>query len=141
MLRPSYLKTDSASVKNRKLVLNWLQQLHQKTSMGPTVFLSAVRLYDFLLATRKTPIHMYHLMAMATIWLVNKVDTCSNLGASKILKYSGCESTYTPDELMHMEIQLLGIFRFNLLLPDPVTFVCYYLRLLRLQEHFKVSTS
>lgn len=107
--------------------------------MGPTVFLTTVRLYDFMLATREAPTHLYHLIAIAIMWLVNKVDTCLNIGATKILKYSGCDTTYTPDELISVEIEMLEVFNFNLLLPDPITFVCYYLRLLRLESNFKVS--
>lgn len=108
--------------------------------MGPTVFLTAVRLYDCMIATNQAPAYLHQLIAMAILWSVNKLDTGSTMGATKLLKCSGCTS-YTPEELLQMEIKMLVIFDCNYLLPDPITFVCYYLRLLRQDFNFKVSST
>lgn len=103
--------------------------------MGPTVYLTAVHLYDRMMAANKIPSYLNNLTAMAILWTVNKLDTSQVIPASKFLKNSG----YSTKDLLKLELKVMKFYDCQLLVPDPITFVCYYLKLLNMDTNqFKV---
>lgn len=135
----TFLQSDPTIIKNRKLVLNWLQQLHQEFAMGPTVFFITVRLFDKTLSSKKVPMHLYQLVAIVIMSIVNKIDCSTKIEVSKFLRC--CYNVHTAYEFQQMELKLLKLFDFDIILPDPITFVCYYLKLLHVEDQFKVNKS
>lgn len=136
VLNENFLKCDSSGIKQRKLVLNWLQE-GMSTFMGSAVLFATVRLYDrILLSNAKSYVRSHNLIALAIMWIVGKLDSNLTTTASKMLKKSKCQ--HTPTELLRMELNILKYLKFDILIPDPLTFVSYYLKLLKMESNLKV---
>lgn len=49
-----------------------------------------------------------------------------------------CNNVYPREVFLDMEKKVLKFLDFDVVLPDPITFVCYYLKGLQMDQHFKV---
>ncbi|KAJ3157026.1 hypothetical protein HDU89_002436 [Geranomyces variabilis] len=105
----------------RRVLVNWLVQLHAHFNFAAETFYLAVNVMDRFLAKRTVLVHNFHLVAVCALMVAAKYEQATAPPLSTMAAV--CEDQYGVGVIKTAERYLLAKLQYDLGWPGPLTFV------------------
>lgn len=128
-LKSNYLQHHKHIVpKHRRILVNWLLQLHIKYKLTPeTLYMMCYILDAYVAKKPELRTTNYQLVGGAALWLASKFEEVWPPQVDDIVKLA--DRSFTANEVLKMEQELLQTLDFNINRPAPITFLRRYSKL------------
>ncbi|XP_044269778.1 G2/mitotic-specific cyclin CLB2-like isoform X2 [Tribolium madens] len=123
----------------RMLVINWLIYTQQVLELAENTFFVAVRMFDFVLASSKMTGNKYILVAITCIWIANKMFDVRLIHIPKL--FALCNGKFSKQQFISTEREILKLLKFDVNIPEPTSFLFYFLKLENLELDSKICYS
>lgn len=119
---PEYMDNQpEVTARMREILVDWMVQVHQKYKQKrETLFLSVI-LVDQFLIRRPVARKKLQLVGVTAVLIASKYEEIYPTETSQLVYI--CDNTYTKDEILKMEIEILTAVNFDLRRPTVVTFL------------------
>ncbi|KAG7175535.1 Charged multivesicular body protein 6-like [Homarus americanus] len=115
----------SVNQRTRAILVDWLIQVQSYLDVAQETLYQCVALVDRVLEVRCVPVHRVQLLAITCLLIVSKLEEKKPLESSELLQLT--LNSYTHEELLSFERQVLKVVQFQLTYADPSLFLNYFL--------------
>ncbi|KAJ3004973.1 hypothetical protein HKX48_000971 [Thoreauomyces humboldtii] len=105
----------------RRVLVNWLVQLHTHFHLLPETFFLAINIMDRFMSARTVQLHNFHLVAVCSLMLASKYE--QNYAPKLDSIIAVCENQYKEKDIRTGERYIVTFLRYELTWPSPLTFV------------------
>lgn len=114
------LRQQSINDKMRAILIDWIVDVHAKFKMTPQTFFLSVNLIDRFLETFNCPRNQLQLVGIASLFLASKYE---EIYPPELKDFSTvCDRTYSEDQIVDMESQILLTLSFDLVFTSCFQF-------------------
>lgn len=126
---PNYMnKQSEISSKMRAILIDWLVDVHYKFKLQPQTFYLMVNYIDRYLELKNIPKCKLQLVGVVALFIAAKYEEIY-FPTIKDLCYITA-NTYTREDILKMEVDMIDTIHFNLTLPTVYNFLCRYIQVL-----------
>ncbi|KAI9917547.1 hypothetical protein PsorP6_012347 [Peronosclerospora sorghi] len=111
--------------KMRAVLVDWLIEVHQRFELETQTLHLTVNYVDRYLAQSSVTSQRFQLVGVAALLIASKFEEIYPCDMDDLLYI--CERSYTKEDLINCERDLLNVFKFNLAVPSISSFLGYYL--------------
>ncbi|KAJ2326707.1 G2/mitotic-specific cyclin [Coemansia sp. RSA 2702] len=105
----------------RRVLVNWLVQIHYQLRMLPETLFLAVNLVDRFLSKRQVSVSKLQLVGLTGLLVACKYEEMTTPHIQDFAYLAG--NCYSVEEIMNAEVFMLRVLDFNLSYPSPLTFL------------------
>lgn len=132
---PTYMNRQSEiSSKMRSVLIDWLVDVHYKFKLQPQTFFLMVNYIDRYLELKIIPKCQLQLVGVTALFIAAKYEEIYFPTIKDLCFITA--NTYTREDIIHMEIDMVDTLRFNLTVPTVYSFLCRYIQVLERGEEY-----
>ncbi|XP_068218650.1 G2/mitotic-specific cyclin-B-like isoform X1 [Palaemon carinicauda] len=121
----NYLATHpSVTQRSRAMLIDWLIQVQSYLELSQETLYQSIHLIDRVLEVYDMPVDKIQLLAITAFFIISKLEENEPVEASELLGLT--LNSYTLQEFLAMEREVLVVLNFNLISIDPSTFLEYF---------------
>ncbi|KAJ2886764.1 G2/mitotic-specific cyclin [Coemansia asiatica] len=105
----------------RRVLINWIVQIHYQLRMLPETLFLAVNLVDRFLSKRQVSVSKLQLVGLTGLLLASKYEEMTTPQMQDFAFLAG--NCYTVEEIKNAEVFMLRVLDFDLSYPNPLTFL------------------
>ncbi|KAJ2735026.1 G2/mitotic-specific cyclin [Coemansia sp. BCRC 34962] len=122
MPNPAYMgKQKGLTWEMRRVLVNWIVQIHYQLRMLPETLFLAVNLLDRFLSKRQVAVGKFQLVGLTALMLACKYEETTTPHIEDFVYLAG--NSYTVKEILNTEVFMLTVLGFDLSYPNPMTFL------------------
>ncbi|KAK3890661.1 hypothetical protein Pcinc_005395 [Petrolisthes cinctipes] len=123
-----YLDTHpTVTQRNRAILVDWIIQVQAYLGLKQETLYQTVALVDRVLSIRRVALNKLQLLAVTALFIVAKMEESQPLKPLDLLNLT--LNSYTLEEMLSLERQVLCVLEFDLTYADPTIFLNYFLHL------------
>ncbi|KAK4324659.1 hypothetical protein Pmani_004718 [Petrolisthes manimaculis] len=124
----AYLDTHpTVTQRNRAILVDWIIQVQTYLGLKQETLYQTVALVDRVLSIRRVALNKLQLLAVTALFIVAKMEESQPLKPLDLLNLT--LNSYTLEEMLSLERQVLCVLEFDLTYADPTIFLNYFLHL------------
>lgn len=105
----------------RGVLLNWLVDVHMKYKLQPETLFLTVQILDKYLSMSPTSRGHLQLAGITALWIASKYSETYQVPKINNLVFI-CDSTYSKEEILNMEMRMIEVTEFNLLVQTEIDY-------------------
>ncbi|KAJ2779941.1 G2/mitotic-specific cyclin [Coemansia javaensis] len=105
----------------RRVLMDWLVQIHYQLRMVPETLFLAVNLIDRFLSKRQVPMSKLQLVGLTGLLIACKYEEMTTPHIQDFAYLAG--DCYSIEEIMNAEVFVLRVLDFDMSYPSPLTFL------------------
>ncbi|KAJ2456272.1 G2/mitotic-specific cyclin [Coemansia sp. RSA 2336] len=105
----------------RRVLVNWIVQIHYQLRMLPETLFLAVNLVDRFLSKRQVTVQKLQLVGLTGLLVACKYEEMTTPHIQDFAYLAG--NCYSVEEIMNAEVFMLRVLDFDLSFPSPLTFL------------------
>ncbi|KAI8325977.1 hypothetical protein GQ54DRAFT_268732, partial [Martensiomyces pterosporus] len=105
----------------RRVLVNWLVQIHYQLRMLPETLFLAVNLVDRFLSKRQVSVSKLQLVGLSGLLVACKYEEMTTPHIQDFAYLAG--NCYSVEEIMNAEVFMLRVLDFDMSYPSPLTFL------------------
>ncbi|KAJ2592385.1 G2/mitotic-specific cyclin, partial [Coemansia sp. RSA 1797] len=105
----------------RRVLVNWLVQIHYQLRMLPETLFLAVNLVDRFLSKRQVSVSKLQLVGLTGLLVACKYEEMTTPHIQDFAYLAG--NCYSVEEIMNAEVFMLRVLDFDMSFPSPLTFL------------------
>ncbi|KAK4346098.1 hypothetical protein RND71_036274 [Anisodus tanguticus] len=114
------------SEKMRAILIDWLIEVHHKFELNPETLYLTINIVDRYLAVESTSRRELQLVGISSMLIASKYE---EIWAPEVNDFVGIsDKTYTHDQVLTMEKQILGQLEWYLTVPTPYVFLARFIK-------------
>ncbi|KAJ2663176.1 G2/mitotic-specific cyclin [Coemansia sp. RSA 1200] len=118
----SYMsKQNDLTWEMRRVLVNWLVQIHYQLRMLPETLFLAVNLVDRFLSKRQVSVSKLQLVGLTGLLIASKYEEMTTPHVQDFAYLAG--NCYETEEILNAEVFMLRVLDFDLSYPSPLTFL------------------
>ncbi|KAJ2755764.1 G2/mitotic-specific cyclin [Coemansia pectinata] len=122
MPNPAYMgKQKELTWEMRRVLVNWIVQIHYQLRMLPETLFLAVNIVDRFLSKRQVAVGKFQLVGLTALMLACKYEETTTPHIEDFVYLAG--NSYTAKEILNTEVFMLTVLGFDMSYPNPMTFL------------------
>lgn len=112
--------------KMRAILVDWLVEVHMKFKMVPETLYTTINFIDRFLAIKEVRRSRLQLSGVACLLLASKYEEIYPPELKELVYIT--DRAYNKEEILQMELEVVGTLNYNCTIPTAHTFLCRYLK-------------
>ncbi|KAJ2473275.1 G2/mitotic-specific cyclin [Coemansia sp. RSA 2322] len=122
MPNPAYMgKQKELTWEMRRVLVNWIVQIHYQLRMLPETLFLAVNIVDRFLSKRQVAVGKFQLVGLTALMLACKYEETTTPHIEDFVYLAG--NSYSVKEILNTEVFMLSVLDFDMSYPNPMTFL------------------
>ncbi|KAJ2068522.1 G2/mitotic-specific cyclin [Coemansia sp. S155-1] len=122
MPKPTYMgKQKDLTWEMRRVLVNWMVQIHYQLRMLPETLFLAVNILDRFLSKRQVAVRKFQLVGLTAVMVACKYEESTTPHIDDFVYLAG--NSYTAKEILNTEVFILTVLEFDMSYPNPMTFL------------------